>query len=93
MQIKCPAGEFAVPEEFTLRELREMKNLTGLLPGEIEDALNKGDLDIVLALVIISGARAGLKVKEETVLDWTLTDIEFVDDPKPKRKVADPTTA
>lgn len=94
MDIKTPAGTFAVPEEFTLREMRSIKTLTGLLPGQIEEALDQGDLDIVLALVIISAARAGNKVAEETVLDWTLSEIEFVDEPAaPKKKVADPTSA
>jgi hypothetical protein len=94
MEIKCPAGTFAVPDEFTLREMRSIKTLTGLLPGQIEEALDQGDLDIVLALVIISAARAGKKVTEETVLDWTLSEIDFVEEPAtPKKKVEDPTPA
>jgi len=94
MDIKCPAGTFTVPDEFTVREMRSIKTLTGLLPGQIEEALDQGDLDIVLALVIISAARAGKKVTEETVLDWTLSEIDFVDEPvKPKKKVEDPTPA
>jgi len=95
MLIKCPAGEFPVPEEFTLREMRVIKNLTGLLPGQIEEALNQGDLDIVMALVIVSANRAGKKLEEETVLDWQLSEIDFVEPPKPKKavKVPDPTTA
>lgn len=93
MQIKCPAGEFPVPEEFTLREMRVIKNLTGLLPGQIEEALDLGDLDIVLALVVVSAGRAGKVLLEDTVLDWHLDDIDFVEEPKPKRaaKTADPT--
>lgn len=95
MEIKCPAGTFAVPEEFTLREMRSIKTLTGLLPGQIEEALDQGDLDIVLALVIISAARAGNTLTEQTVLDWTLSEIDFVEEPvvKPKKKVEDPTPA
>ena len=94
MEIKCPAGTFAVPEEFTLREMRSIKQLTGLLPGQIEEALDQGDLDIVLALVIVSAARAGKALTEETALDRTLSEIEFVEEPAtPKKKVADPTSA
>ena len=61
MEIKCPAGTFAVPDEFTLREMRSIKQLTGLLPGQIEEALDQGDLDIVLALVIV-GVSVGVSV-------------------------------
>ena len=94
MDIKCPAGTFAVPEEFTLREMRSIKTLTGLLPGQIEEAIDQGDQDIVLALIIISAARAGNKLTEETVLDWTMSEIDFVEEPvTPKKKVADPTPA
>ncbi len=53
VQIKCPAGTFEVPEEFTLREMKTIKNISGLLPGQIEEALENGDTSIVAALVVV----------------------------------------
>ena len=48
----------------------------------------------MLALVIVSAARAGKVLTEDTALDWTLSEIEFVEEPAaPKKKVADPTSA
>ena len=80
MQIKCPAGTFEVPEEFTLREMKTIKNVSGLLPGQIEEALEQGDTGIVTALVVVAANRSGKKLTEEMVLDWTLSDLEFLPD-------------
>ena len=90
MKIKCPAGTFEVPEEFTLREMKTIKNVSGLLPGQIEEALDQGDTGVVTALVVVAANRAGRKLTEDMVLDWTLSDIEFLpdeeEDDKPKAK-------
>ena len=93
MKIKCPAGTFEVPEEFTLREMKTIKNVSGLLPGQIEDALDQGDTGIVTALVVVAANRGGKKLSEDMVLDWTLSDIEFLPDEEEaskKGKKADP---
>jgi hypothetical protein len=89
MKIKCPAGTFEVPEEFTLREMKTIKNVSGLLPGQIEEALEQGDTGVVTALVVVAAHRSGKRLTEEMVLDWTLSDIEFLPDEKeakPSRK-------
>jgi hypothetical protein len=78
MQIKCPAGSFDIPEEFTLREMKVIKNISGLLPGQIEDALENGDTSVIAALVVVSANRSGKRLTEDMVLDWTLSDLEFV---------------
>ena len=80
MKIKCPAGTFEVPEEFTLREMKTIKNVSGLLPGQIEDALDQGDTGVVTALVVVAAQRSGKNLTEDMVLDWTLSDIEFLPD-------------
>ena len=80
MQIKCPAGSFDIPEEFTLREMKVIKNISGLLPGQIEDALENGDTSVIAALVVVSANRSGKRLTEDMVLDWTLSDLEFVGD-------------
>lgn len=94
MKIKCPAGTFEVPEEFTLREMKTIKNVSGLLPGQIEEALDQGDTGVVTALVVVAAQRSGKKLTEDMVLDWTLSDIEFLPDEeedKPaKKKKAEP---
>jgi hypothetical protein len=94
MKIKCPAGTFEVPEEFTLREMKTIKNVSGLLPGQIEEALDQGDTGIVTALVVVAANRSGKKLTEDMVLDWTLSDLEFLpdeDEDKPaKKKKAEP---
>lgn len=78
MKIKSPAGTFEVPEEFTLREMRTIKEVSGLLPGQIEAALDQGDTGIIIALVVVAAHRSGKVVSEEQVLDWKLSDLEFL---------------
>jgi len=93
MKIKCPAGTFEVPEEFTLREMKTIKNVSGLLPGQIEEALDQGDTGIVTALVVVAANRSGKKLTEDMVLDWTLSDLEFLPDEEEapaKKKKAEP---
>ena len=85
MKIKCPAGTFEVPEEFTLREMKTIKNVSGLLPGQIEEALDQGDTGVVTALVVVAAQRSGKNLTEDMVLDWTLSDIEFLPDEEPKK--------
>lgn len=78
MKIKSPAGTFEVPEEFTLREMRTIKDVSGLLPGQIEDALENGDTGIIIALVVVAANRSGKVVSEDQILDWKLSDLEFI---------------
>lgn len=98
MQIKTPIGTYTMPEELTFREMALLKSQTGLLPAQIFDALEAGDPSVVIAFVMIASGRAGRQVSEQVALDWTLTDIEFLDDeepeddeaPKKKKKAEDP---
>jgi hypothetical protein len=101
MKIKTPVGTIEVPEEFTLREMRMIKDVSGLLPGQIEEALDQGDTGVITALVLVSAYRSGKRLDEETVLDWKLTDLEFIDDeeededeaPAKGKKKPNPTSA
>lgn len=95
MQVKTPLGTFPMPEELTFREMSYLKAQTGLMPAEIPDALENGDASVIIAFVMIAADRAGRKINEETALDWTLADIEFVEDEeeepkKGKKKTEDP---
>jgi hypothetical protein len=89
MEIKTPAGTFELPTEFTFRELKTIKTVAGCLPAQIEEALDQGDTGIVCALVIIAAYRSGKTITEEMVLDWSITDVEFVDDDEDETADAD----
>lgn len=100
MKIKCPAGEFELPEELTFKEMQQIKGISGLNPGQIPDALDDGDPMLVVAFVIIAAGRSGKRLSEDKVMGWTLGDIEFVteEEEKPKRTTKkkadeDPTSA
>ena len=62
--------------------------------AEIEEALDQGDTGIVTALVVVAANRSGKKLTEDMVLDWTLSDLEFLpdeeDDKPAKKKKAEP---
>ena len=93
MRIKCPAGEFELPENLTFREMQQIKRVTGLNPGQIPDALDEGDPMIVVAFVIIAAARSGKDVDENKILSWTLDDIEFGEDEDEAEAEENPTPA
>ena len=86
MQIQTPVGTFPMPEELTFREMALLKTQTGLMPGQIAEALEEGDATVIIAFVMIAAGRAGRTVSEEVALDWTLADIEFLEDEKPEPK-------
>jgi hypothetical protein len=85
MKIKCPSGEFEMPEDLTFKEMQQIKNVCGLNPGQVPDALDQGDPMVVVAFVMIAAGRSGKVLNEKTVMGWTMGDIEFVDEEKPKR--------
>ena len=60
---------YPIPETFTYRELGTIKTVTGLRPGDFEDALNSGDPDIVIALAIVCANRAGHKISRNDLMD------------------------
>lgn len=72
--ITFPDGErrYPMPQSFTYREMGVIKRITGLRAGELEDALNAGDVDVIVALAVIAGTRAG-----DTVTPDDFEDLEF----------------
>lgn len=52
-------GTYELDLEFTHRDFRTIKQLAGVRANEVTDALNAGDLDIVVALAEIALRRAG----------------------------------
>lgn len=61
-----------MPESFTYREMGLIKRITGLRAGELEDALNAGDVEVIVALAVIAGTRAG-----DTVTAEDFENLEF----------------
>lgn len=60
---------FEVPESYTYREIKTMRQITGLEPAQFEDAVEKGNADLAIALAVVSSARAGRPVDPERLYD------------------------
>lgn len=59
---------YPLPEELSYGEMRVIKSLTGLMPAQLDDALENGDGGFIVALAVISAARAG-RDPDTTALD------------------------
>src|SRR5512146_1587205 len=60
--------DFASP--FTMRELHWIKEIAGVRVGELDEAGQKGDSDLLLAFTVIAAYRAG-KVRKEQVKQFS----------------------
>lgn len=60
---------YPFPDQLTGREFGLVKQATGLRAGEIEEALDAGDVELVLTLAVIAMRRAGKEVDVEDLLD------------------------
>lgn len=69
--IKRETGEerYEVPDSFTYREMRQMRQITGLNPTDLEEALMEGNGDLAVALAVISAGRAGVTLDPEELYD------------------------
>jgi hypothetical protein len=63
---------------FTNRELHTIKRMAGIRAGEIPDALEAGDNDLVVALTVIALERNGKTVHEDTLWNANVGCIEAV---------------
>lgn len=59
---------YPLPEELSYGEMRVIKSLTGLMPAQLDDALENGDGGFIVALAVVSAARAGRDL-DTTALD------------------------
>jgi hypothetical protein len=57
------------PEMLTYREGHRLKNMTGIRAGEVDEALAKGDTDLVIGLAAIVLARDGKTVSDDLLWD------------------------
>ena len=90
--ITRPTGEqkFDVPESFTYREMRQMRQITGLNPADLEEALIEGNGDLAVALAVISAGRAGVTLDPEELYDLEFGAISAEgDEPDPTQAAAD----
>lgn len=57
------------PEMLTYREGHRLKQMTGIRSGEIDEALAKGDTDLIIGLAAIVLARDGKTVSDDLLWD------------------------
>ncbi len=62
-------GEYELDLAFTHRDFRTIKQLTGVRANEVMDALEAGDLDIIVAIAEIALQRAGKQHSVEQLWD------------------------
>ncbi len=62
-------GEYDLDLSFTHRDFRTIKQLTGVRANEVMDALEAGDLDIIVAIAEIALQRAGKQHSVEQLWD------------------------
>lgn len=63
-------GTYELDESyFTNRELHTIKKVAGVRAGELADAFQAGDSDIVIALAVIAAARQGTTIPPDDLWD------------------------
>lgn len=83
--VNGPAGQvrrWPLPDEFTYGEFRTLKNLAGVEPAQVMDALKVADAATIMALAVISAGRAGatLTMDELDALPFGAVTLEDEDD-------------
>lgn len=82
MAITVRVGDTDYPwvGELTGREARELKRISGVRLGELEEALAAGDYDVLIAIAVIAMRRSGKSVDEYTLLDEPAGHVAYVMD-------------
>ena len=62
-------GEYDLDGGFTARELHEIKKATGLRGGEVQEAAEAGDFDVMMAFTMIALQRNGTPERMDLVWD------------------------
>lgn len=63
---------------FTNRELHTIKRISGVRGGEIDQALDAGDSDVIVAMAVITLERAGKNPDENTIWDAKAGGISLI---------------
>lgn len=79
---------YPLPEELTYGELRAIKNGTGLLPGDLDDALAGGDGGLIIALAVIAAGRVGVTLDTAALEVLPYGSITVEDDDPPTNAAA-----
>lgn len=72
--------EYEIPPSFTYREAGVIKRISGLGMTELEEAVLKGDSELMIATALIAMHRAGNMVDLDFLLDLPIGAITFVGD-------------
>jgi hypothetical protein len=91
--VNGPGGQvrrWPLPDEFTYGEFRTLKTLAGVEPAEVMEALKVADAATIMALAVISAARAGATVTMDELdgLAFGAVTLEDEDD-RPTEVAAD----
>jgi len=70
-------GEYPLDLVFTHRDFRDIKKIAGVRANEVMEALNAGDMDIIVALAAIALRRAGKPFDVEQLWDAEAGGIEL----------------
>lgn len=65
MKIRIDGRDYDMPEKLDLGELAVFKQVAGVRINEIEEALDAGDPEVIIALCIVVKTRAGEKTSRE----------------------------
>lgn len=86
MKIRIDGREFDFPvlDTMTFREAKLVKKATGLKMGQYAEALEDGDVDMLLAMALIAKLRADGIVDTEKLLDMPIDKLEVFDDEVPE---------
>ena len=79
---------YPLPEELTYGELRAIKNGTGLMPGDLDDALAGGDGGLIIALAAIAAGRVGTTLDTAALEALSYGSITVEDDDPPTSAAA-----
>ncbi len=78
---------------FTMREYQTIKRIAKVRAGELPEALEAGDTDLIVALTAIVLARSGKQVAEDLLWDSPAGRIEVVADEEEDDAVPPPPTS
>lgn len=94
--IKIDGREYPLSLEFTNRDLHTIKQIAGVRPAEIQDAMASGDVDVFVALAVCALRKAGAtRPTLEELWDMPVDAIELVspdDEQDPTPAAASPDT-
>jgi hypothetical protein len=72
-------GEYPMVFDFTNRDLRTIKQMSGVRALEIEDALQAGDNDVLVAMTAIALHRAGKQFVDDVLWDAPAGSLRLVE--------------